>query len=68
MVAEYSEQDDIGFKECTFSWEPFGMDDSQILVPSKGREQFKLRFDGEVIFKRGLINIIVGPTASGKVL
>lgn len=32
-----------------------------------GRKQFKLRFNGEVVFKRGQINIIVGPTASGKV-
>ncbi len=35
--------------------------------PKHGREQFFLRFDSELTFKRGCINIIVGPTGSGKV-
>ena len=53
--------DQIGFNNCSFSWEPF---DAQ---PQKGRRNFKLTFGKDVIFQRGCINLILGPTASGKV-
>ncbi|OCB86631.1 P-loop containing nucleoside triphosphate hydrolase protein [Sanghuangporus baumii] len=55
----------IGFKQCSFSWDsPNAANPS----PTKHhtRKHFNLRFDGEVLFKPGNINIIVGPTASGK--
>lgn len=56
--------DTIGFSDCSFSWDSF----DQTEGPSKRtRKAFRLRFDGEVLFQRGKINIIVGPTASGKV-
>jgi len=55
----------IGFNACTFSWDSFDtVPDSP--GPKHGREQFFLRFDSELTFKRGCINIIVGPTGSGK--
>ncbi len=56
----------IGFNACTFSWDPFDAVANR-LARSTAREQFFLRFDSEVTFKRGCINIIVGPTGSGKV-
>ncbi len=56
----------IGFNACTFSWNSFDTI-AQLPGTKNGREQFFLRFDSEVIFKRGCINIIVGPTGSGKV-
>lgn len=67
VVTEQPSQDIIGFKECTLSWDSF--DKGETATPKKhhGRKQFNLRFDNEVVFKRGQINIIVGPTASGKV-
>lgn len=54
----------IGFSDCSFSWDSFDQPEG----PSKRtRKAFRLRFDGEVLFQGGKINIIVGPTASGKV-
>lgn len=62
----------IGFKSCSFSWEAF--DDSlegngkspERSRRSKSRKKFCLRIDDQLLFKRDHINIIVGPTASGK--
>lgn len=54
--------DAIGFNACTFSWDPFTEGPHQ-----KGRRQFFLKFDDEVRFVRGTMNLIVGPTGSGKV-
>jgi hypothetical protein len=58
----------IGFKACSFSWDSFS---SSLSAGKKKqrhtRERFELRFDGEVTFKRGALNLIIGPTASGKV-
>lgn len=57
-------KDTIGFGDCSFSWDSFDQPEG----PSRRtRKAFRLRFDGEVLFQRGKINIIVGPTASGKV-
>ncbi|KIJ49985.1 hypothetical protein M422DRAFT_246356 [Sphaerobolus stellatus SS14] len=54
--------DDIGFRSARFSWsvEP----DSGAVTPSKRR--FRLNIEDELLFKRGKINLIVGPTGSGK--
>ena len=59
-------QDVIGFKDSSFSWDA---PNAANPPPTKhhSRKHFNLRFDGEVLFKGGKINIIVGPTASGKV-
>lgn len=54
----------IGFNNCSFSWESLeGIEGST----RNTRKAFRLRIDGEVIFQSGKINLIVGPTASGKV-
>ena len=58
--------DAIGFKDCSFSWDA---PNTVQASPAKHytRKHFNLRFDGEVMFNHGKINVIVGPTASGKV-
>ncbi|KIM54250.1 hypothetical protein SCLCIDRAFT_1222221 [Scleroderma citrinum Foug A] len=56
---EYSEF--IGFRDATFTWSE---DSNGTLTPSK--RKFNLCIDGEVLFKRGCINLVVGPTGSGK--
>lgn len=66
-ITEFSRQDIIGFKECTFSWNALNKGRPRTSKNHQDRKQFKLRFDDEVTFKLGEINIIVGPTASGKV-
>lgn len=35
-------------------------------APTKGSRNFKLIIDGTVTFERGAVNLIVGPTGSGK--
>ncbi|KAE9400658.1 P-loop containing nucleoside triphosphate hydrolase protein [Gymnopus androsaceus JB14] len=54
--------EEIGFRDATFSW---SNDCSQVsLTPS--RRQFLLKIDGELIFMKGSINLIIGSTGSGK--
>ncbi|KAF9475019.1 multidrug resistance-associated ABC transporter [Pholiota conissans] len=52
----------IGFNNAEFSWSLESNDGS--LAPSS--RKFRLRINGELIFKRNCINLIVGPTGSGK--
>ncbi|KAJ7693691.1 P-loop containing nucleoside triphosphate hydrolase protein, partial [Mycena rosella] len=53
---------EIGFRDATFAWSSEKTDGT--LTPSK--RQFMLKIDGEVFFKPGCINLVVGPTGSGK--
>ena len=62
-LADY-DKNAIGFSDCSFSWDSFENRDG---LNKHARKAFRLRFDGEVLFKRGGINLVVGPTASGKV-
>ena len=63
----------IGFNACTFSWDTFvgsasaGKQLHRRHGGRRSRDRFELRFDGEVKFARGALNLIVGPTACGKV-
>ncbi|KAJ7293178.1 hypothetical protein C8J57DRAFT_1703993 [Mycena rebaudengoi] len=52
---------EIGFRDATFAW---SNDTDGSLTPS--RRKFMLKIEGEVLFKRGAINLVVGPTGSGK--
>lgn len=52
---------DIGFRDATFTWSAAV---EGAATPS--RRQFRLHIENEVLFKRGQINLIVGPTGSGK--
>ncbi|KAJ3564973.1 hypothetical protein NP233_g7938 [Leucocoprinus birnbaumii] len=57
------DQDDtrIGFNDATFAW---SVDADGALTPSK--RKYLLKIDGELLFKRNALNLIVGPTGSGK--
>jgi ABC-type multidrug transport system fused ATPase/permease subunit len=53
----------IGFNNATFTWEERRVDSQ----PKNTRNRdFKLRIDSEVMFEQGAVNLIVGPTGSGK--
>ena len=57
--------EEIGFKDAVFSWT--NPEDSASGDASRAHKRaFKLRLEGEVLFKRNKINLIVGSTASGK--
>jgi hypothetical protein len=53
----------MGFRNAVFSWskETDG-------ASARSQQEFKLNIDGEVIFERGRINLVVGPTGSGAVI
>ncbi|KAJ7059261.1 P-loop containing nucleoside triphosphate hydrolase protein [Mycena amicta] len=51
----------IGFHNATFTWSKES-DGSR----SRSHRQFQLKIDDKLIFERGKINLIVGPTGSGK--
>ncbi|KAH9475153.1 ATP-binding cassette transporter abc4 [Psilocybe cubensis] len=53
---------EIGFRNATFTWSLDGEDGT--MTPS--RRQFKLRIKDELIFRKNCINLIIGPTGSGK--
>ncbi|KAJ7495858.1 hypothetical protein B0H11DRAFT_2000914 [Mycena galericulata] len=54
--------DVIGFRDATFAWSKDEADGT--LTPSSRKFLFKV--EGELFFKPGSINLIVGPTGSGK--
>ncbi|KAL1937768.1 hypothetical protein VTO73DRAFT_12921 [Trametes versicolor] len=57
------ESDVIGIRQAAFTWS--NTNDGSV-TPGPSRRNFTLRIEEEVIFKRGKINMIVGPTGSGK--
>lgn len=54
----------IGFRNATFGWRADVKAVRGATTPSC-RRNFKLRIEGDVFFKRGKINLIIGPTGSG---
>ncbi|KAH8977506.1 hypothetical protein EDB92DRAFT_772241 [Lactarius akahatsu] len=60
--ASHFDQDVIGFQNASFTWSNDHADGT--LTPS--RRRFTLRVHGELLFKRGCFNLIIGPTSSGK--
>jgi len=55
-----SSEHNIGFKDAAFTW---SKDDA--LDPPSGivsNRRFKLYINGELLFRRGHINLIIGPT------
>ncbi|KAI0656583.1 multidrug resistance-associated ABC transporter [Cubamyces menziesii] len=67
-TSESPSSDVIGIKQTSFTWSV--NDGSQVSTPATAGSQqsrkFVLNIDGEVIFKRGRMNLILGPTGSGK--
>jgi hypothetical protein len=51
---------EIGFRNATFAWSSEKVDGT--LTPSK--RKFTLKIEGELLFKRGCINLVVGATGS----
>ena len=58
-------QNAIGIHHASFTW---ANDSSKLAVTPGGtrKRMFMLHVDEELFFKRGKINLIVGPTGSGK--
>ncbi|KAF4617372.1 hypothetical protein D9613_005686 [Agrocybe pediades] len=54
---------EIGFRNATFTWS-LGTESNGTITPS--RREFKLRTKDKLIFKKHGINLIIGPTGSGK--
>ncbi|KZT18101.1 hypothetical protein NEOLEDRAFT_1152799 [Neolentinus lepideus HHB14362 ss-1] len=61
-IAPNGDDDAIGFKDATFSWSAEEVSGS--LTPAK--RSFRLRIEDELLFKKGCINLVIGPTGSGK--
>ncbi|KAI0725238.1 hypothetical protein C8Q72DRAFT_853404 [Fomitopsis betulina] len=58
--------DVIGIRNASFSWANQASGSSVSGTPGSGRRNFMLRTDGNLLFKKGSINLIIGPTGSGK--
>lgn len=68
IVHPVGDNDRIGFCNASFSWtESSGRLESNSGSRVSLSNRFELRLDNEVLFKQGKMNLIVGPTASGKV-
>jgi ATP-dependent protease Clp ATPase subunit len=61
IVESRVDQNAIGFRNAIFSWSNAS---DGALTPS--RRNFTLQVTDELIFKRGCINLVIGPTGSGK--
>ncbi|KAI0306147.1 hypothetical protein B0F90DRAFT_1814940 [Multifurca ochricompacta] len=61
--ASHFDRDVIGFQNASFTWSNDDVNDGA-LTPS--RRKFTLRIHGELLFKRGCFNLIIGSTGSGK--
>ncbi|KAF9233710.1 hypothetical protein BU15DRAFT_90237 [Melanogaster broomeanus] len=57
------ESDLVGFRDATFAWSKEGAMHGTHTPSKRG---FTLKVDGELYFKPGSINLIIGPTSSGK--
>ena len=62
-VSGDSSESFIGIRNASFTW---SSDPAEIVTPGSSRRNFSLRIEGEVTFKQGKINLIVGPTGCGK--
>jgi ABC-type multidrug transport system fused ATPase/permease subunit len=59
---ERNDEMHIGFSNATFTWHDKMY--TRYLTPS--RRSFRLRIEGDLFFEKKKINLIVGPTGSGK--
>jgi len=53
----------IGIRNASFTWTS---QSTGTITPGSSRRNFTLRINDEVIFRKGKINLIVGPTGCGK--
>ena len=59
-VASSRSNDDIGIARTTFTWT------ASAGTQTPGASAFALRIDDPLLFQRGRINLVVGPTGAGK--
>ncbi|KAJ7275443.1 hypothetical protein B0H12DRAFT_1199529 [Mycena haematopus] len=64
VPADAATNEKIGFRDATFAWSSEKTDGRRSLTPS--RRKFTLNVEGEMLFQPGCINLVVGPTGSGK--
>jgi ABC-type multidrug transport system fused ATPase/permease subunit len=64
---------DIGVSAASFAWSAADVSSASVtpgtpggLQTPSGKGRFRLRIEDEVVFHKGAINLIVGPTGSGK--
>jgi len=53
----------IGIRNASFTWTS---ESNGTITPGSSRRKFTLRVSDEVVFRKGKINLIVGPTGCGK--
>ncbi|KZT67088.1 P-loop containing nucleoside triphosphate hydrolase protein [Daedalea quercina L-15889] len=64
-IVAQPQEDVIGIRNTSFSWTS-SISGSAASTPGSGRRNFTLRIDGDLLFEKGRINLIIGPTGSGK--
>lgn len=52
--------EDLGLGRCEFAWS------AQLEKADASHQAFRLRIDSDVVFQKGALNLIVGPTGCGK--
>lgn len=57
-VCGLPEEGNLGIKNATFAWTDYNETSTD--------QRFLLRVDEEIVFQKGKVNLIVGPTGSGK--
>ncbi|KAH9911177.1 P-loop containing nucleoside triphosphate hydrolase protein [Epithele typhae] len=61
-----SHKDSVGIRHASFTWANDSAQQASVTPGGTRRRAFALRVDDEVFFRRGKINLVVGPTGSGK--
>lgn len=64
--ADQSGHDEIGIRNASFKWSSVTTSGSLTPVETGGRRHFVLGINGDLFFKKGCVNLIIGPTGSGK--
>ncbi|KAG8874159.1 hypothetical protein FRB97_006107 [Tulasnella sp. 331] len=66
MTAPLLDPTITGFRDATFQWTTRDVSGTPSGDAKPSKRNFRLVIEGELCFKRGKINLIVGPTGSGK--
>ncbi|KAH9922615.1 uncharacterized protein B0H18DRAFT_1120791 [Fomitopsis serialis] len=65
QIAAQPEDDVVGFRNASFTWAN-QVSGSAASTPGSGRRNFTLHIDDDLVFEKGSINLVIGPTGSGK--
>ncbi|EJF61844.1 P-loop containing nucleoside triphosphate hydrolase protein [Dichomitus squalens LYAD-421 SS1] len=66
QIRHLREPDIIGIKQTAFKWASDRKAQTTVTPSGTRQREFVLNIDEELLFKRGQINLVVGPTGSGK--